>query len=82
MSKTYETKCPFCGTTHQTISKAYAVSGVCCGSAVCLSAYNAQAETAIAVAKANRKPRQPKRQPVIAGEWGMAILLSNPEARR
>lgn len=82
MSKTYETQCPFCGTAHQTIGKAYAVSGVCCGSADCLSAYNAQAKAAFAETKANRKPRQPKRQPVIASEWGMAVLMSNPEARR
>lgn len=81
--KTYETKCPYCGLAQTTTSKSAARDGLVCDKPECLAAYNesvsAWQEARQAAAKARRaeRRRQPKAQPVIAGEWGMACLIGN-----
>lgn len=83
MAKTYRAMCVWgCGT--EITSRRKLPAGIGCGRGECVTKHNAAvvaADRAAAAARAAR-PRRPKPQPVMTGEWGMAVMLGQLGARK
>jgi hypothetical protein len=90
-AKTYTRHCAYCDTGYQTTSKPYRgkapLFSSCSASAcitACTDAYNTARAEAIETAAAVRAatPRTSRTKRVAYGEWGMAVMLSNPGLRK